>query len=94
MRQPNIIRSIKLTTALPEDLKTKLDLFLYSELEGRIPKGAHQRFFVERIQDFFNTQSLDLSPYCRLPTSASVRGSSASISLLTELLRGTLYDQS
>jgi hypothetical protein len=53
MRRPNILRPIKLTTTLPEDIRAKLDLYLYSEVEGRVPKGAYQQFFIERIQEFF-----------------------------------------
>jgi hypothetical protein len=53
MRPPNITRPVKLTTTLPEDIRAKLDLFLYSELEGRVPKGAYQAFFLERIREFF-----------------------------------------
>lgn len=53
MKPPKIIRPTKLTLALPEDIRAKLDLHLFSEVERRVPMGAYQRFFVERIQDFF-----------------------------------------
>lgn len=53
-RRPNIIRPSKLTTVLPEDIRAKLDLHLWSELEGRVPQGAYQKFLVERIQEFFS----------------------------------------
>ena len=52
-RQPNVIRPIKLTTTLPEDVRAKLDLHLYSEAEGRVPKGAIQAFLIERIREYF-----------------------------------------
>lgn len=54
MSAPNIIRPTKLTMHLPEDVRARLDLYLFSPLEGRIPKGAYQRFIVERIQEFFS----------------------------------------
>lgn len=53
MRQPNIVRPTKLTMALPEDIRAKLDLHLWSDVEGRVPKGAYQKFFLERINEFF-----------------------------------------
>lgn len=53
-RRPNLIRSVKLTVMIPEDLHAKLALYLYSESELRVPVGAYQRFFVERITEFFN----------------------------------------
>lgn len=53
-KPPNIQRPTKLHLALPEDVRAKLDLFLYSQVEGRIPHGAYQKFLVERIQEYFS----------------------------------------
>ena len=53
-RRANIIRPVKLTINLPEDVRTKLDLLLFSQVEGRVPVGAYQRFFIDRINDYFN----------------------------------------
>ncbi len=55
-RPPNIIPSVALKLKLPEDLRGKLDLYLYSPSEGAVPRGAYQRFFVERLTEFFNRQ--------------------------------------
>jgi hypothetical protein len=87
MRQPNILRPIKLNTTLPEDIRTKLDLHLWSDVEGRVPKGAYQRFFLDRIREYFDHRTLDLAEYCDCPVSAPVRGSPATIDLLRALLR-------
>lgn len=62
-RQPDIIRPTALHISLPENVRGRLDLILYSALEGRIPKGAYQRFFIQRIQEFFAWRRLDLAPY-------------------------------
>lgn len=59
-RQPDILRPIRLHTTFPEDIRAKLDLYLYSEAEGRVPKGAYQRFIIERIRQFFSRDSLIL----------------------------------
>ncbi len=56
-RPPNIIPSVALKLKLPEDLRGKLDLYLYSESEGCVPKGSYQRFFVTLINEFFNRQA-------------------------------------
>lgn len=53
-RTPNIIRPSKLTLHLPEDIRAKLDLYLFSDIEGRIPQGAYQQFLTERINEFFS----------------------------------------
>lgn len=62
MRRPNILRPTKLTLMLPEDIRAKLDLLLFSEVEGRVPKGAYQRFFIERINEFFEARKPNAQP--------------------------------
>lgn len=66
LKKPKIIRPVKLTTNLPEDVRAKLDLHLYSEVEGRVPFGAYQRFLVERIQEFFSERRTYLTEEERL----------------------------
>lgn len=39
---------------LPESIRAKLDLLLFSEVEGRVPHGSYQRFIIERIKEFFD----------------------------------------
>jgi hypothetical protein len=56
-RPSRIIRPVKITTYIPEDLRAQLALFLYSEVEGRIPLGAYANFFTERIREFFTNQA-------------------------------------
>lgn len=51
--KPLIIRPTRLETSIPEDLRAKLDLHLQSQVEGRIPKGAYQRFILDLIREFF-----------------------------------------
>ena len=55
-RPPDILRPVRLHTTLPEDLHAKLTLYLFSESEQRVPKGAYQRFICERIVEFFNNR--------------------------------------
>ena len=72
------IRPVRLHTTLPEDMKAKLDLYLYSEAEQRIPKGALQEFLMERIEEFFSSRRLDLESY-GFPPGMAVKGSKATI---------------
>lgn len=62
-RRPNIIRPVQTLITLPEDIRARLDLHLYSDLEGRVPHGEYQRFFVARILEFFGHERLDLAPF-------------------------------
>lgn len=85
-RRPSPIRPTLLHVSLPEDIRGRLDLHLFSPLEQRVPKGAYQTFFIERILDFFKTRRLDLSLY-GLPPGYFVRGPIEMVTALEELLR-------
>lgn len=50
-----------LHTTIPPDLMAKLDLFLWSEVEGRVPQGAYQQFVCGAIRDFFSKRTIDIS---------------------------------
>jgi hypothetical protein len=52
-RPKRTIRTIYKNIALPEDLVAKLELELFSEVEGRIPFGAQQEFFVKLLREHF-----------------------------------------
>ena len=47
------IRTINKNIALPEDLVGRLELELFSEVEGRIPFGAQQEFFTTLLREYF-----------------------------------------
>ena len=71
-RPPNIIRPIKLTTTIPEDLMARLQIHLFSDVEGRVPQGAYQQFLCDRIREFFSDKSYDTG-------SGVIRGSADAI---------------
>lgn len=48
-RPPNILRPVKLTINLPEDIHARLTLHLFSEVEGKVPKGAYSKFLIDAI---------------------------------------------
>lgn len=48
-----IIRSTRITLWIPDDKRAKLDLYLFSAAEGRVPKGAYTQFFSTMIDRFF-----------------------------------------
>ena len=54
MTNPLLNRPTKLTLHLPEDIRTRLDLELFSAVELRVPKGAYQALFVRLLTDYFN----------------------------------------
>lgn len=45
-----IVRPRILNLSIPEDLFARLQLHLYSELEGRVPFGAYSKFINQLIQ--------------------------------------------
>lgn len=62
-RRPNLDRPTRLELKLPESVRARLDLLLFSELEGRVPLGAYQEFFLARLREHFDSRRLDLAPY-------------------------------
>ena len=56
-RPQNILRPVKLTTYLPEDIRAQLDIHLFSTVEGRVPHGAYSKFLAERVREFFEPRS-------------------------------------
>lgn len=90
-RRPNTIPSIRLTTALQEDVHTKIALHLYSPIIGAIPAGAWAAFIEARTREFFSSRELDLAPYAGTePGAFKVRGEPAAIEMLEKTLRGEL----
>lgn len=63
-RRPNLERPVPLNLKLPEGLRTKLDLLLWSEVEKRVPRGAYQEFFIGLINQYFDrlAEKLDVQP--------------------------------
>lgn len=53
-RPPSVIPGVKLCFHLPQDVKAKLALHLYSPSEQRIPHGAYSVFLVQLIRTYFN----------------------------------------
>lgn len=52
-RPKKTTRTVFKNIALPEDLAAKVDLYLWSEVEGKIPFGAQQEFFSRLVKEFF-----------------------------------------
>lgn len=90
-RKPNIDPPTRLELKLPESLRTKLDLLLFSELEGRVPQGKYQEFFIERLNEFFTSKRLDLTPFEFAP-GQYVLGAKPAIDALEQFLQSRKSD--
>ena len=86
-RRPDVDRPTQLETSIPTSLRSRLDLHLYSEVEGRIPLGAYKEFFSERIREYFESRRLELSPY-GFPEGFYVYGPKDMIASLEHRLKG------
>jgi hypothetical protein len=56
-RPKKLIRTVYKNIAIPEDLAAKVELELYSEVEGKIPFGAQQEFFSRLLRAYFDKQA-------------------------------------
>ena len=90
-RRPNLDRPTRLELRLPESLRTKLDLLLYSELESKVPQGKYQAFFIDRLTEFFEWRKLDLTPYEFAP-GQFVSGTKATLDALEQVLKSRKSD--
>ena len=90
-RKPGLEPAIATNLHLPESVRTRIDLLLFSEVEGRVPKGAYQRFFLGLVQDFFTLKSQDVSPLLGLPAGQCiVKATPAHLALLVATLENRL----
>ena len=86
-RPRNVNPARSLNTHLDEELMARLDLHLFSDVEGRVPKGAYQTFLNARLSQYFSSVALDLSPYVgALPGEQTVRGSAEAVAHLKKVL--------
>lgn len=53
-RPANIIPSSRLELQIRADMRARLDIHLFSDVEGRVPKGAYAAFFDQRLREFFS----------------------------------------
>lgn len=52
-RPPSITPNAHLHITINPAIRAQMDLFLYSEVEGRVPQGAHKAFIEMLIREFF-----------------------------------------
>jgi len=60
-RRKNLIRPSEFHATIPSTEKARLDLALFSPVEGKVPFGAYQAFVLEAIRMKYEWVGLDLS---------------------------------
>lgn len=53
-RRPNIEPSVELCLCLPLSERGRLDTHLFSQAEGRVPRGAYQNLFRMLLRDYLD----------------------------------------
>ena len=85
-RKAAITPNRHLHTTIPADLAARLDLFLWSEVEGRVPQGAYQSFICDAIRVFFETRTVDMGKLCGSPAPVVISGTPEALATLTNAL--------
>lgn len=87
-RRKNLIRPAELHATIPETEKARLDLALFSPLEGKVPFGAYQAFVLEAIRIKYEWVGLDLHDVAPnwFPAGTLVKGPAATIASLKHVL--------
>ena len=86
MARPRSIEPLEyVRVRLDPQTKLKVDLWLNSDVEGRVPYGAYKGFFTLLIQRFFGEKDLDLAPFLGSePGAYIIRGSSFALAQLID----------
>jgi hypothetical protein len=86
--RPPLIRPVRpLNVHVDQELITRADLLLYSELESRVPKGAYQKLFNQLLRQWLDSSTLDLAPYSGgMPGQQIVSGTAGTVESLKLLL--------
>lgn len=88
-RPKPIIPNEEIHITVPQDVKGKLAIHLWSNTEGKVPFGAYNDFFRARLQEYFDRGSLDLAPFvAACPPGSLVFGPKHLILLLNQQLTG------
>lgn len=54
--KPAVIRPTSLHISLPEDIRSRLDLHLWSDAEQRVPKGAYRELIVRLLREYLTKE--------------------------------------
>ncbi len=87
-RRKNVIRPSEFHATIPSTEKARLDLALFSPLEGKIPFGSYQAFLLDAIRLRYEWVGLDLGellPHL-FPLGTQVRGPRTVIDSLQTLI--------
>jgi len=57
-RPKGITRRISKNISLPEDIVARMELELFSEVDGRIPIGAQSQLIEQLLRDYFNKKPI------------------------------------
>lgn len=86
-RPRNAIRTKDFHVMLPAEEFDRLDFYLWSDAEQRIPHAAKAKWVTERIREFFGSERLDLGLYFpEMPPGSIVAGSPSTIRALRAAL--------
>ena len=92
-RKAAVVPNRRLETTLPPDLAVKLDLLLWSDVEGKIPFGAIQQLITLCLRRYFEDKELDLAPFLSsYPGVHTIRAPAHTLSALLTHLKGDPND--
>jgi hypothetical protein len=90
-RSARSIPNVKIRISFSAELAVKLTASLYSEVEGRVPKGAYQSLFEQLLREHFSSRTFDLAPFSGSPPGIFyVRGAPSAIIVLEKALKGEI----
>lgn len=86
--KPSLDPTAQVCIKMSQKLVARLDLHLFSELEGRVPKGKYKEFFTARVREFFEWRRLELGAF-GFPPGYFIAGPKEMIEALEKQLQAT-----
>ena len=81
----------RLNIAINPELKARIGLILFSEMEGRVPKGAWQAFIEARMREWLQWRQQPLEQF-GFPPGFFVTGPAEMVEAVTDRLKGIEND--
>lgn len=89
-RPASVRRSSALEVSLDEELRTRLDIKLWSTAENRVPKGAYKAYFDRLVARDLTITSLDLAAFAgSAPGQLLIFGPPESVAAVEQLLKAS-----
>lgn len=59
-RPKRAVRPVEKSLSLPQDIADRIELMLWSDLEGKVPHGAFSKFIEQAVREWFVKRTVEV----------------------------------